>query len=163
MDTKQFEIHLNEIKDLKSRISKLEKENVKFKEELKNMIIYENSVMTEIANKIETKLDMFSNIEMNDNNKNSNKTVKKLTALNFLKQELKNDINKYLDILYISEDLNKILEKKEVKSKKSNVDKNNKIISLLYSDVIKKNSESIEKLNELLNEYLQDNEIKTNE
>jgi hypothetical protein len=161
MDSSQFDKLMNKLDDLTKRITKLEKENSKFKDEIKDIIILENSLMTEIGNKIETKLDLFGNMEFNNNTKQVTKANKKVTPLVFLKQELKEDLNKFIDILYTIEDIENLKEKKEVKSKKTEVDKTTKIISLLYSEVIKKNEDALGKLKELLNEYSQQSEIST--
>jgi len=161
MDKNQFEQLMNKFEELNKRITKLEKENIKFKEEIKDIIVLENSLMTEIGNKIETKLDLFGNMEFNNNVKQASKVSKKMTPLLFLKQELKDNINKYDNILYTVEDIENLKEKKEVKSKKTELDKNTKIISLLYSDIIKKNDNALNKLKELLNDYLQQSEIST--
>jgi len=161
MDNTQFDKLMNKIDELTKRITKLEKENIKFKEEIKDIIIMENSLMTEIGNKIETKLDLFGNMEFNETIKQSTKQTKKITELVFLKQELKDDINKYIDILYTAEDIEKLKNEKDVKSKKSDIDKNNKMISLLYNTIIKKNSHALTKLKDLKNEFLQKSEIVT--
>lgn len=147
------------MENILAKLEDIEKKNNKFHEDIKNMIIMENSMVAEFMNNIETKLDLFSNMEFNDNLKPASKTVKKTTPLMFLKQELKDDLLKFNDILYTKNNIDELSERDEVKAKKKQADKTTKIIALLYNEVIKKNSNANDKLKEMTEEFSQKKEI----
>jgi hypothetical protein len=113
------------------------------------------SLVQEIANQINTKIDILCNLEnINTNTKQSTtKKTKSLSKTSFFKDKLKNNINEFVNILYTEEELNELYEHPDVKSKKNESTKKNKIIDLLYNNITKKDEIKHSKLKELFEEY----------
>ena len=61
-------------------------------------------------------------------------------------------MNEFLDILYTQEEMNNLYNNSEVKSKKTETTKKNKIIDLLYS-LVTKDTDKNKKLKDLFDNY----------
>lgn len=143
----------NKTKNIEDKLNDLIKRFEKFEEEIKNIIINEKTIVSEMANSIETKIDAMSCINTNKS-KEPVKKSRSLTELGFLKKMMEDDENVYLNELYNDDDLNTIKNSDEVKKKKSEKDKFNKIISILVKDYINKDKTKKELLKKKLVEYL---------
>lgn len=148
-----------ENKALKTRVYELENTcNTKF-DEIIALMNHKNHIIEELVNKVETKLDIFTNIEMKGDTPAASAkkpaVASKITTLAFLKKELTDNLLKHIDNnLYTNEDIERLKEHADVKKKKSGTDINNKIISLLHTE-IKKNTAKFKILEELKDTYIQ--------
>ena len=125
-----------------AKIDLVLKELNKLRDDMKHLILVNTSLVQEIANQINTKIDILCNIENVNSNAKVSQNKKVLTKTMFFKSELKKDINKYINILYSQEDLDGLYNNPEVKSKKTELQKKNKIIDLLYIQITKNNLEN---------------------
>lgn len=149
-----------ENKSLKDMIMKLEDTVISKYDEIITILNHKNSIVEELFNKVETKLDIYSNIEYSAPATGSaaassaKKSTTKITSLAFLKKELTDDLLKFVDVLYTNADIERINENSEVKKKKSESEIKNKIISILHGE-IKKDTPRFKQLEELKDTYIQ--------
>lgn len=137
-----------------NKLNKLSDDFTKFKNTIDDIIIMNTTLVQEIANQINTKMDILCNLENNNqsNNKQTIKKTKALTKLAFFKDQLKININKFLNVLYTEDDIKEIEDNAEYKSKLKEPAKTNKKIDLLYT-LVTKNPDKNKKLKELFDEY----------
>lgn len=142
------------IDDLVNKINQLTEDFNKFKTTIDDIIIMNTTLVQEIANQINTKMDILCNLETNStaSTKPTSKKNKALTKPAFFKDKMKVNINEFLNILYTHEEINKLYDHADVKSKKTETAKQNKIIDLLYSSVTK-DTEKNNKLKDLFDNY----------
>lgn len=128
----------------------------KFKSTIDDIIIMNTTLVQEISNQINTKIDILCNLETSaiNQNKSNIKKNKSLSKPAFFKDKLKLNINEFLNILYTEEDIKSLENNPEVINKKSKTTQKNKIIDLLYSNITK-NVEKNKKLKELFDNYKQ--------
>lgn len=140
-------------------LNKLKEEFNNYKEYTDNIVTVNTTLVQEIANQINTKIDILCNIENVSNpNKTAVKKTKVLTKTAFFKEKLKTNINEFLDILYTEDELNELYKNPEVSSKKTENTKKTKIIDLLYNNITKNDEEKHSKLKSLYEEYKKNNE-----
>lgn len=140
----------SKVEELISKVSSLEKD-------IKKHIDEKYELVELLENRIEKKIDVIANLEKSTNNNSSTTTnadssKKKETPLNFLYRELKTDMNKYIDILYTNDDIDNLSSNDKVVSTSGAIAKRKKLISLVYSEVIKPNKDLSTKLNDIMNE-----------
>lgn len=152
---------LEVLKTIKKEIRQLNAEVVSIKDgmeaqqaEIREIVSHKNMMVEELINNIETKLDIYSNVEFNPTKTAAKKTAAKITTLAFLKKELEGDLYKYDGDLYSTADIDALKVHPDVKKKKSEAEINNKLISLLHTD-IKKKPTKIKKLEEYRDLYIQ--------
>ena len=138
-------------------LNKLKTEFNTYKEYTDNIVSINTSLVQEVANQINTKIDILCNIENSVTNNNTNKsTVKKnksLTKSAFFKDKMKNNIKEFVNILYTESELDELYNHPEVKSKKTDNTKKNKIIDILYNNITKNNEDMHNKLKALFEDY----------
>lgn len=145
--------------DIITKLDKLTEDFSKFKNIIDDVIIMNTTLVQEIANQINTKMDILCNLENTTQNQNKSQ-IKKIKALSkpaFFKDKLKININEFVDILYSNEDIEIMNQNTEVKSKKNETAKKNKVIDLLYN-LVTKDTEKNKKLKELFDEYKQNSD-----
>jgi hypothetical protein len=149
-------------------LNKLKQEFNSYKEYTDNIVSVNTNLVQEIANQINTKIDILCNIE-NSTNVNSTKTStkknKSLSKTAFFKDKLKANINEFINVLYTEDEIKNLYEHDDVKSKKTETTKKNKIIDLLYNHITKNDEEKHNKLKALYEDYKKniDNESVTSE
>jgi len=126
----------------------------KFKNTIDDIIIMNTTLVQEIANQINTKMDILCNLETSSttSSKPAAKKNKALSKPAFFKDKMKANINEFINVLYTQEELNDLYNNSEVKSKKTETTKKNKIIDLLYS-LITKDTDKNKKLKDLFDNY----------
>ena len=119
-----------------------------------DIIIMNTTLVQEIANQINTKMDILCNLETSSttSSKPAAKKNKALSKPAFFKDKMKANMNEFLDILYTQEEMNNLYNNSEVKSKKTETTKKNKIIDLLYS-LVTKDTDKNKKLKDLFDNY----------
>ena len=127
-------------------LNKLKQEFNSYKEYTDNIVSVNTNLVQEIANQINTKIDILCNIENSTNvnsTKSSTKKNKSLSKTAFFKDKLKANINEFINVLYTE----------------------NKIIDLLYNHITKNDEEKHNKLKALYEDYKKniDNESVTSE
>lgn len=142
------------IDEIVNKLNQLSDDFNKFKNTIDDIIIMNTSLVQEIANQINTKMDILCNLENNTSNqtKTTTKKAKSLSKLAFFKDKLKLNMNEFLNVLYTENDLQELQNHADVKSKKTDTTKKNKVIDLLYSNIIK-DTEKNQKLKELFDNY----------
>jgi len=137
-------------------LNKLKQEFNSYKEYTDNIVSVNTNLVQEIANQINTKIDILCNIE-NSTNVNSSKNItkknKSLSKTAFFKDKLKVNMNEFINVLYTEEDIKKLYDDEEVKSKKTETTKKNKIIDILYNNITKNDEEKNNKLKSLYEDY----------
>jgi hypothetical protein len=137
------------------KLNKLEAELNNYKTYTESVILVNTTLIQEIANGIDVKLDILCNLD--NSNTSANKTqVKKSKALlksAFFKNKLKENINEYVNILYTEDEIKDLYSNDEVKVKKTETLKKNKIIDLLYVNITKHDAQKNTKLKNIYNEY----------
>ncbi len=154
------------IEDLINQINQLSNDFNKYKNTVDDIIIMNTTLVQEIANQINTKIDILCN--MNNINNKTNKTTgnkkgKSLTKTSFFKDKMKININEFINILYTQEELDELQNNPDVKIKKTEASKKTKIIDLLYANITKKDENKHNKLKELFEEYKKNNENEDDE
>ena len=149
-------------------LNKLKQEFNSYKEYTDNIVSVNTNLVQEIANQINTKIDILCNIENSTNvnsTKSSTKKNKSLSKTAFFKDKLKVNINEFINVLYTEDEIKKLYEHDDVKSKKTETTKKNKIIDLLYNHITKNDEEKHNKLKALYEDYKKniDNERVTSE
>lgn len=137
-------------------LNKLKQEFNSYKEYTDNIVSVNTNLVQEIANQINTKIDILCNIENSTNvnsTKSSTKKNKSLSKTAFFKDKLKANINEFIDVLYTEDEIKKLYEHDDVKSKKTETTKKNKIIDLLYIHITKNDEEKHNKLKALYEDY----------
>lgn len=142
------------IDEIVNKLNQLSDDFNKFKNTIDDIIIMNTSLVQEIANQINTKMDILCNLENNTSNqtKTTTKKAKSLSKQAFFKDKLKLNMNEFLNVLYTENDLQELQNHADVKSKKTDTTKKNKVIDLLYSNIIK-DTEKNQKLKELFDNY----------
>jgi hypothetical protein len=137
-------------------LNKLKQEFNSYKEYTDNIVSVNTNLVQEIANQINTKIDILCNIE-NSTNVNSTKTStkknKSLSKTAFFKDKLKVNINEFINVLYTEDEIKNLYDHDDVKSKKTETTKKNKIIDLLYNHITKNDEEKHNKLKALYEDY----------
>lgn len=137
-------------------LNKLKQEFNSYKEYTDNIVSVNTNLVQEIANQINTKIDILCNIE-NSTNVNSTKTStkknKSLSKTAFFKDKLKANINEFINVLYTEDEIKNLYDHDDVKSKKTETTKKNKIIDLLYNHITKNDEEKHNKLKALYEDY----------
>lgn len=140
-------------------LNKLKEEFNTYKEYTDNIVTVNTSLVQEIANQINTKIDILCNIENSTNiNKTASKKSKVLTKTAYFKEKLKNNLNEFIDVLYTEEELKELYKNSEVSSKKTENSKKTKIIDLLYNNITKNDEDKHNKLKSLYEEYKKNEE-----
>lgn len=134
-----------DIKVMKAEITSIRESLDNQQAEIREIVSHKNAIVEELINNIEQKIDVYGNAGLNPNKAAAKKTTAKITTLAFLKQELSDDLYKFEDELYSANDINILKSNPEVKKKKSEAEINNKLISLLHTE-IKKNPALIKKV-----------------
>jgi len=141
-------------------LNKLKEEFHNYKEYTDNIVTVNTTLVQEIANQINTKIDILCNLE---NSTNANKTVTKknkiLTKTAYFKEKLKINLNEFIDVLYTEDDINELYKNSEVVSKKTENSKKTKIIDLLYNNITKNDEDKHNKLKSLYEEYKKNEEM----
>jgi hypothetical protein len=149
-------------------LNKLKQEFNSYKEYTDNIVSVNTNLVQEIANQINTKIDILCNIENSTNvnsTKSSTKKNKSLSKTAFFKDKLKVNINEFINVLYTEAEIKNLYDNDDVKSKKTETTKKNKIIDLLYNHITKNDEEKHNKLKSLYEDYKKniDNESVTSE
>ena len=137
-------------------LNKLKQEFNSYKEYTDNIVSVNTNLVQEIANQINTKIDILCNIENSTNvnsTKSSTKKNKSLSKTAFFKDKLKANINEFINVLYTEDEIKNLYEHDDVKSKKTETTKKNKIIDLLYNHITKNDEEKHNKLKALYDDY----------
>ena len=144
--------------DIQKRLDAIEKELKDQRKYIENVIINNTTHIQQIANNIDVKLDLLCNLENKDSKQNlkKNKPVVKAT---YFKNMFKADIEKYIDDLYTQEELTDARESEDVKNKKSDIQKLNKVVDILYTNLNKNNPQRIKSIYEEYKKKLEDDEI----
>lgn len=159
------------IDDIIIKLNQLTEDFNKFKNTIDDIIIMNTTLVQEIANQINTKIDILCNLETSSNTsaKPATKKNKALSKPAFFKDKLKANLNEFIDILYTQDEIDELYNNTEVKSKKTETTKKNKLIDLLYALVTKDNDKN-KKLKDLFDNYKKnmdniydDEETKSNE
>ena len=141
-------------------LNKLKEEFNNYKEYTDNIVTVNTTLVQEIANQINTKIDILCNLE---NSTNTNKTISKknkiLTKTAYFKEKLKINLHEFLDVLYTEEDIKKLYENPEISTKKTENSKKTKIIDLLYNNITKNDEDKHNKLKSLYEEYKKNEEM----
>lgn len=142
------------IDDIVNKLNQLSDDFNKFKNTIDDIIIMNTSLVQEIANQINTKMDILCNLENNTSNqtKSTTRKTKSLSKPAFFKDKMKLNMNEFLNILYTEDDLQELQNNPDVKSKKTETTKKNKLIDILYSNITK-DAEKNQKLKELFDNY----------
>ena len=138
------------VEELILKVSSLEKDIKKHIDEK-----YELIELLEVQ--IEKKIDVIANLDKSSSSSSGNaasgeKYKKKETPLNFLYRELKTNVDKFLNVLYTSDDIENLSSNDKVTSTNGAIAKRKKLISLIYSEIIKPNKEISNKLNDIMNQ-----------
>ena len=144
------------VDELIKEVKQIKKDNINFQKNIEAMITMGVANNTITANTILAKLDILSNLPSNidDGAKSTSKPKRTMITSTFFKQELKSDMNKYIDILYTKDDIDNLKKDPEVLKKKTESDKNTKLISLIYMNIIKPNPQLLKKLEEFKEIYI---------
>ena len=143
------------LEEVINKLNQLTEDFNKYKNTIDDIIVMNTTLVQEIANQINTKIDILCNIEnLNTNTKaNTTKKTKSLSKTSFFKDKMKTNIKEFINILYTEEELNELYNHPDVKTKKTDSTKKNKIIDLLYNNITKKDEIKHTKLKELFEEY----------
>ncbi len=138
------------VEELILKVSSLEKDIKKHIDEK-----YELIELLEVQ--IEKKIDVIANLDKSSSLSSGNaasgdSSKKKETPLNFLYRELKTNVDKFLNVLYTSDDIENLSSNDKVTSTNGAIAKRKKLISLIYSEIIKPNKEISNKLNDIMNQ-----------
>jgi len=117
---------------------------------VEEMVIANSAIINRIANNIELKLDILANSEQISTQQKLSKKPKAKTA--FFKDLVKDNLKKYLDVLYTQDRINELMTIEDVKSKKTQAARIGKIADYLYKD-FKTNKEYLDKFEDIYQEY----------
>lgn len=140
------------MKEIMDRMNLLEKK-------LEDMVIANNAIVSTIANNIELKIDLLLNADKVLNQQKSLPNGKKVKSKSaFFKEKIKEDKDIYLNILYSKEDVDKLMELSEVKSKKGDLNKVSKMSEFLYKQITG-DASRLAKLNDIYEEYKKEQSV----
>jgi hypothetical protein len=147
------------IDELVNKINNLTEDFNKFKSTIDDIIIMNTTLVQEIANQINTKIDILCNLESSSapNAKTASKRTKALSKPAFFKDKLKLNMNEFINVLYTEEEINELQNNSDVKNKKTELQKKNKLIDILYSNITK-DTDKNKKLKDLFDEYKKQND-----
>lgn len=149
--------HLDKkLDEILNKLNLIEENFNKHKITVDDIILMNTTLVQEIANQINTKMDILCNLDTNTNVNNKQTISKKNKALSktsFFKDKMKNNIKEFINILYNEEELNELYNHPDVKSKKTESSKKTKIIDLLYNNITKNDENKSNKLKELFEDY----------
>jgi hypothetical protein len=133
---------------------KIEAEFAEYKKITEIVILVNANLVQEIAN-IDIKLDIICNSinTKSTANKTQVKKTKVVSKLAFFKKKLKENINEYIDVLYTEDEINDLYSRDDVKVKKTELLKKNRIIDLLYENITKNDAKKNTKLKNIYDEY----------
>lgn len=144
------------MKEIMERMNAMEKK-------LEEMVIANNAIVSTIANNIELKIDLLLNADKiltQQKTTTSNKKVKSKSA--FFKEKIKENKDAYINILYSNEDIEKLMDLAEVKSKKEGMNRISKMSEYLYKQITG-DASKLAKLNEIYEEYKKEQSEETDE
>ena len=95
------------MEEIIKRLNRMEIEFAEYKKYTESVILANTSLVQEIANNIDVKLDILCNIEKPSaaTAKATAKATKAQTKNVFFKDKLKKNINEYVDVLYTADDI----------------------------------------------------------
>jgi hypothetical protein len=126
------------MEEIIKRLNRLENELAEQRKYTESIILANTSLIQEIANNIDVKLDILCNIEKPaPSATKSAKNVKVQTKNVFFKNKLKNNINEYIDVLYTADDIKELYEHPDVTKLKTEVSRKNKVIDMTYAYITK--------------------------
>jgi len=129
------------MEEIIKRLNRMELELAEYKKYTESVILANTSLVQEIANNIDVKLDILCNIEKPaaSTTKAAAKTNKAQSKNVFFKNKLKTNINEYIDVLYTADDIKELYAHPEVTkpSNKTEVSRKNKVIDMLYAYITK--------------------------
>ena len=125
---------------------------------LKNENIIINSKIEQLYIELNTKIDILCNFKpAQQKNTNASDTKKKpLSKQIYIKEKIKENKDEYIDLLYTEQEYLhclEIIEKKNIKSKKTEEEKQKQLNDYLYKEIININSEYKKTLTKIYNEY----------
>jgi len=138
------------------KLNKMETEFSEFKKYTESIIMINTTLVQEIANQINTKIDILCNLDNANNNAGAKAPAKKNKALTksaFFKDKLKNNMDEFIDDLYTKEEIDALYNNDEVKIKKTDLQKKTKIIDILYLNITKNDATKNNKLKLIYDEY----------
>lgn len=138
-----------------AKLIDMEKEIAEYKKFSESAILVNTTLIQEIASNIDIKLDILCNLDK-DKTSTSKPSVKKNKALSkaaFFKNKLKENINEYVDILYTENEIKELYNHDDVKIKKTEILKKNKVIDLIYINITKNDAQKNTKLKNIYDEY----------
>lgn len=127
--------------------------------ELKNNINFVNSKFEQLNIELNTKIDILCNFKpaQQKSNSVSNDNKKKVPSkMIYIKNEIKQNKEKYIDILYTEEEYEKCveaIEQKNLKTKKTEEDKLKQLTDLIYKEIINKNPTYKEQATQIHNKF----------
>lgn len=137
------------------KLAKIEAELAEYKKYTESVILVNTALIQEISNSIDIKLDILCNLD-NTNTTANKSQVKKSKAVSksaFFKNKLKENMNEYIDILYTEDEIKDLYSHDDVKIKKTELLKKNKVIDLLYLNITKNDAQKNTKLKNIYDEY----------
>lgn len=142
------------LEEVINKLNQLTEDFTKYKNSIDDIIVMNTTLVQEIANQINTKIDILCNLEnaTKGTTKSTTKT-KSLSKTSFFKDKMKNNINVFLNQLYTQEELDEFNNHPDVKIKKTELQKKNKIIDLLYNHITKVDENKHNILKKLFDEY----------
>lgn len=146
-------ISAKDIEFIKKELAEIKKELKENKKYTEQVILNNTTSVEQLSNAIEVKLDLLCNATNKTASKTASKTNKALSKAAFFKKIVKEDINKYVDILYTQENVDNLYEDETVKAKKTTSQKLTRVVELLYTYINKNNIDKANKIKELYDEY----------
>jgi hypothetical protein len=145
----------NNMEKIMEKFKKFEAEFVEYKKFTESVILVNTALVQEIADNIDIKLDILCNLDTRNStaNKAQVKKTKVVSKLAFFKNKLKKNINEYIDVLYTEDEINDLYSLDDVKVKKTELLKKNRIIDLLYVNITKNDAQKNIKLKNIYDEY----------
>ena len=143
------------LEEVINKLNQLTNDFNKYKSTVDDIIIMNTTLVQEIANQINTKIDILCNLENNAKPVKGSAKSKSLSKTSFFKDKMKNNINAFLNELYTQEELDELYTNAEVKSKKTEIQQKNKIIDLLYNNITKIDENKHNILKKLFDNYKQ--------
>ena len=129
------------MEEIIKRLNRIEVEFAEYKKYTESVILANTSLVQEIANNIDVKLDILCNIEKPaaSTAKAAAKTNKVQAKNTFFKNKLKSNINEFVDVLYTADDIKELYQHPNVTNpnNKTEVSRKNKVIDMLYAHITK--------------------------
>lgn len=135
------------------KLNKIEIEFDNYKKYTESIILVNTTLIQEIATNIDVKLDILCNLDNTTSAKPQVKKAKSISKSAFFKNKLKENMNEYINILYTENDIKELYSHDDVKNKKTEPLKRNKIIDLLYINITKNDAQKNTKLKNIYDEY----------